>query len=95
LAGNDKLSLTKRVWRGQLAVLFPWIEERRREVENDGSHWLHQVGDDRYDHCTDQERQDRRRRYAPVARRRHGISPSNVDVASYHAHDGAPMTESP
>ncbi len=32
LAANDKGSLTKRVWRGQLGVLFPWIEERRREV---------------------------------------------------------------
>ncbi|WP_341987605.1 hypothetical protein [Azorhizobium sp. AG788] len=32
LARNDKGSLTKRVWRGQLGVLFPWIEERRREV---------------------------------------------------------------
>lgn len=32
LARNDSISLTKRVWRGQLGVLFPWIEERRREV---------------------------------------------------------------
>ena len=32
LAQNDMGSLTKRVWRGQLGVLFPWIEERRREV---------------------------------------------------------------
>jgi hypothetical protein len=32
LAHNDKDSLKKRIWRGQLGVLFPWIEERRREV---------------------------------------------------------------
>jgi hypothetical protein len=32
LARNDAGSLAKRVWRGQLGVLFPWIEERRREV---------------------------------------------------------------
>jgi hypothetical protein len=32
LARNDPGSLAKRVWRGQLGVLFPWIEERRREV---------------------------------------------------------------
>ena len=29
---NDLSGLRKRVWRGQLGVLFPWIEERRREV---------------------------------------------------------------
>jgi hypothetical protein len=29
---NDANGLAKRVWRGQLGVLFPWIEERRREV---------------------------------------------------------------
>jgi hypothetical protein len=32
LVRNDKQGLAKRVWRGQLGVLFPWIEERRREV---------------------------------------------------------------
>jgi len=32
LVRNDPESLRKRVWRGQLGVLFPWIEERRREV---------------------------------------------------------------
>jgi hypothetical protein len=32
LARHDISSLTKRVWRGQLGILFPWIEERRREV---------------------------------------------------------------
>ena len=32
LAQQDKDRLTKRVWRGQLAALFPWIEECRREV---------------------------------------------------------------
>jgi hypothetical protein len=32
LARNELASLNKRVWRGQLGVLFPWIEERRREV---------------------------------------------------------------
>jgi len=32
LARNELATLTKRVWRGQLGILFPWIEERRREV---------------------------------------------------------------
>jgi hypothetical protein len=32
MARNDLAGLRKRVWRGQLGVLFPWIEERRREV---------------------------------------------------------------
>lgn len=32
LARNDIDGLAKRIWRGQLGVLFPWIEERRREV---------------------------------------------------------------
>ncbi len=40
LASNDKGSLTKRVWRGQLGVLFPWIEERRRDVIARHRHFL-------------------------------------------------------
>jgi hypothetical protein len=32
LAANDPLQLTKRVWRGQVAILFPWLDEYRRAV---------------------------------------------------------------
>jgi hypothetical protein len=32
LAANKPTLLTKRVWRGQVAVLFPWLEEFRQAV---------------------------------------------------------------
>ncbi|MER8501563.1 MULTISPECIES: hypothetical protein [unclassified Mesorhizobium] len=32
LAANQPHLLKKRVWRGQVAVLFPWLEERRQDV---------------------------------------------------------------
>lgn len=32
LAKRDISSLKKRVWRGQLGIVFPWIEERRRDI---------------------------------------------------------------
>lgn len=32
LAANKPSLLTKRVWRGQVAVLFPWLEEYRQAV---------------------------------------------------------------
>ena len=32
LAGNQPRLLERRVWRGQVSVLFPWLEERRQDV---------------------------------------------------------------